>query len=124
MHLKGAILTHNHPSDGPIGFEDVMTGLTSGATQVRAVGSKNTYVLDINLPSTANSPLRSNFTKDVYLEAQLVGRETITQYPNFRGLPEEMRIKIMSSKLHDFLTHLSTQHPNHFKYSVAPTLQP
>lgn len=43
--FENNILTHNHPSDAPFSFEDMLTATKSNVLEVRAVGNSYTYIL-------------------------------------------------------------------------------
>jgi hypothetical protein len=44
--MEGAILTHNHPSGGPLSMDDYDIFFTARAKSIQAVGNEYTYVLE------------------------------------------------------------------------------
>jgi YD repeat-containing protein len=119
--MDGSVFTHNHPSGSSLGFEDVATALAQGARQVRAVGDKNTYVLDINLPPVSQSPARANFATEVTMAQPEVQRSVVSSTPGFFGLPKADRIGAFSNALTDYWTNLGTRYPDYFRFTVSPT---
>ncbi|MET3513407.1 YD repeat-containing protein [Pseudacidovorax sp. 1753] len=119
--MDDAVFTHNHPSGASLGTEDVATALAYGARQVRAVGDKNTYVLDINLPSSTQSPARMNFASEVTVAQASIQQGVIDGTPGFFSLPKTERISAFSSALSEYWTNLSSRYPEAFKFTVTPT---
>ena len=97
------------------------TALGYGARQVRAVGGEKTYVLDINLPSSAESAARRNFATDVTMDAVKTQQRVVRETPGFFDLPKTDRVNTFSNALHDYWTNLSAKYPDYFKYTVTPT---
>lgn len=78
LQMKGAILTHNHPSGGTFSCDDVALFTKHGLFRIRAAGEKTTYQLEAISQDADGAGFREAY-ESVQVEANRIKNERISE---------------------------------------------
>jgi hypothetical protein len=116
--MRGNTVTHNHPSGGPLGYDDMTTAIAYGAREFRAVGPENTRVLDLSqLPGDSR---RSALTTLGEIRASEQAA-FLQAHPNYQSYSAAQRFSLSSQVLENMAQQFASRLPEQVRYYVVPS---
>jgi hypothetical protein len=116
--MRGNVVTHNHPSGGPLGFDDIRTAIGSGAREFRATGPETTRVLDLSQlpPESRNNAM---YALNEIRSSEQAG--LIQAHPEFLNYSEAQRLPLSVQVLENIARRLEAMFPSYIKFYSVPT---
>lgn len=115
--LKGNTGTHNHPSGGPLGYDDLSTAIFYGASEMRAASTNGTRVLDLSRLPDESRLSALNTLREIRSSEQAAFLEA---YPGYREFSAAERFKLSSQVLDNIVQRFADRLPDQVRYTVEP----
>ncbi len=118
--LKGNTMTHNHPSGGPLGYDDLTTAIRFGAAEVRAVSPEITHVADLSRLSLDARNNAGNVLSNIAKEHSDAFK---IAHPDYKSYALDYRTSLSERVLESIVKQFAGKFPDQVKFFNIPTVK-